>query len=113
MTAIVLTPQVSTRQSVENASYPSLARRVTATVTSQNITLTSGIRAITLHTRDAACRVAIGSSPQTANATSSIFLPPGSTTTFQTPFNGAANIAVIRDTAAVVNGALEITELRS
>jgi hypothetical protein len=57
--------------------------------------------------------VAIGSGPQTANATSSIFLPQGSTFTFQTPLNGAANIAVIRDTAAVVNGIIEITELRS
>jgi hypothetical protein len=113
MTAVVLTPQVSLRQPVESFSYPSLARRVTATTTSQNVALTSGIRAITIHVRDAACRVAIGSGPQTANATSSVFLPQGSTTTFQTPLNGAANLAVIRDTAAAVNSVLEITELRS
>jgi hypothetical protein len=113
MTAVVLTPKISTRNTVENFSFPSLARRSTTTVTSQNIALTDGIRAAALHALGAACRVAIGSGPQTANASTGIHIAANHNATFSVPINGGANIAVIRDISAVTDGTLEITELRS
>jgi hypothetical protein len=113
MTAVVLTPKISTRHTIENASFPSLARRSTTTITSQNIALTDGIRAVTLHALGAACRVAIGSGVQTANASTSISLPANHNATYSVPINGGANIAVIRDITAVADGTIEITELRS
>lgn len=113
MTAVVLTPQISTRKTIENSSFPSVARRSTTTVTSQNIALTTGIRAITLHALGAACRVAIGSGAQTANASTGIHIAANHHVTFNVPINGGANIAVIRDISAVADGTLEITELRS
>jgi hypothetical protein len=113
MTAVVLTPKISNRHTIENASFPSLARRSTTTITSQNIALTDGIRAVTLHALGAACRVAIGSGAQTANASTSISLPANHNVTYSVPINGGANIAVIRDISAVADGTIEITELRS
>jgi hypothetical protein len=113
MTAVVLTPEISTRKPIENASFPSLARRSTTTVTSQNIVLSEGIRAVTLHALGAACRIAIGSGAQTANASTGIHLAANHNVTFSVPINGGANIAVIRDISAVADGTIEITELRS
>lgn len=111
MTAVVLTPKISTRQVIENSSFPSLARRSTTTITSQNIALTDGIRAVNLHALGAACRVAIGSGAQTANASTSISLPANHNVTYNVPINGGANIAVIRDISAIADGTIEITEL--
>jgi len=113
MTAVVLTCQISTRKTIENASFPTVARRSTTTVTSQNTVLTAGIRAITLHCLAAPCRIAIGNGVQTANASTGIYLSAGQISTFTTPLVGPANIAVIRDTAAATDGVLEITELRA
>jgi hypothetical protein len=112
MTAVVLTSKISTRKTIENASFPTVARRSTTTVTSQNTVLSSGIRAVTLHAVTAACRVALGTGVQTANASTSIYLSAGQVVTYTTPLDGPANIAVIRDTAAATDGVLEITELR-
>jgi hypothetical protein len=113
MTAVVLTPKISTRATIENTSFPSLARQSTTTVTSQNIALTEGIRAVALHALGAACRVAIGIGAQTANATTGIHIAANHNVTYALPFNGPANIAVIRDITASTNGTIEITELRS
>ena len=113
MTAVVLTPRISTRSAIENSSFPSLARRSTTTVTSQNIVLTAGIRAVTLHALGAACRIAIGSGTQTANASTGIHIAANHNVTYTTPINGATNIAVIRDITAPTDGTIEITELRS
>ena len=113
MTAVVLTPKISTRHTIENTSFPSLARRSTTTITSQNIVLSDGIRAVNLHALGAACRVAIGAGAQTANASTSISIPANHGVTYNVPINGGANIAVIRDTTAVIDGTIEITEFRS
>jgi len=113
MTAVVLTPEVSTRRAIENASFPSLTRRSTTTTASQNIALTRGIRAVSLHALGAACRVAIGAGVQTANASTSIHLAANHNVTYAVPIDGGANIAVIRDITAVTDGTIEITELRS
>jgi hypothetical protein len=113
MTAVVLTPQISTRHAIENVSFPSLARRSTTTVTSQNIALTEGIRAVTLHALGSACRIAMGSGVQTANASTGIHIAANHNVTYATPIDGGTNIAVIRDIAAVTDGTIEITELRS
>lgn len=113
MTAVVLTPKISTRHQIENASFPSLARRSTTTITSQNIALSDGIRAVTLHALGAACRVALGAGAQTANATTGISIPANHSVTYSVPINGGANLAVIRDISAVTDGIIEITELRS
>lgn len=112
MTAVVLTPQISSRQAIESASFPTVARRSTTTVTSQNTVLTDGIRAVTLHALTSPCRIALGKGVQTASASTSIYLAAGQVVTYTTPLDGPPNIAVIRDTAAAVDGILEITELR-
>ena len=111
MTAVVLIPKISIRPAVETTSFPSLARRSTTTITSQNIALTEGIRAVNLYALGAACRVAIGSGAQTANASTSISIPANHNVTYSVPINGGANIAVIRDISAITDGTIEITEL--
>jgi hypothetical protein len=113
MTAVVLTPKISTRSTIENTSFPSLARRSTTTVTSQNIVLTAGIRAVNLYAIDAPCRIAIGSGTQTANASNGIHIAANHNVTYTTPIDGSTNIAVIRDIASAIDGTIEITELRS
>lgn len=85
------------------------ARQLSATTTSANTALTSGIKAISVRARGADIRIAIGSTSQTANATSGIFVASGERLDFAVP--ATANIAVIRDTAASANGTLELTEL--
>ena len=97
---------------VETESFPTVARRSTTTVASQNIALTVGTRAISVRALTANCRIALGGGPQTANNTSSIFLAIDERQTFTVP-QGDPNLAVIRDTAAADDGVLEITELRS
>jgi hypothetical protein len=60
-----------------------------------------------------ACRIAIGAGTQTANASTGIHLSANHNVTYAVPIDGGASIAVIRDIAAVTDGTIEITELRS
>jgi len=88
---------------------PATARQVSVTTSNANTALTATVRRISIKARGCDMRYAIGSTAQTANATTSHFIENGERLDLAVPLS--ANIGVIRDTAATANGALEITEL--
>ena len=94
---------------VEPLGVPGVARQLTATVTSASTTLTANISRISIRARSADIRYVVGVGTQTANATTSHFIANGERLDIAVPFG--ASIGVIRDTAATVNGSLEVTEL--
>ena len=85
---------------------PSVARQLAAGAASANTALTSTCRRISIHARGADIRFAIGSTAQTASATSH-FIASGERLDLGLP--STPEIAAIR--AGVVDGTLEITEL--
>lgn len=84
---------------------PGVARQLSAGSTSQNTALTSSCRKISILATGGDIRYLIGSSSQTASATSH-FIAAGERLDLGVP--STPNIAVIR--AASVNGTLELTE---
>jgi hypothetical protein len=93
----------------EPLGIPTVARQVTVTTTSANTALTAGVKRISIKARTCDMRFAVGSTAQTANATTSHFIEAGERLDIAVP--ATANIAVIRDSAATANGVLCITEL--
>lgn len=91
---------------VEPLGVPAISRQLTASTTSANLALTSTCCRISIHARGADIRFAIGSSTQTASATSH-FIAAGERLDLALP--DTPNIAAIR--AGAVDGTLEITEL--
>lgn len=100
------------RKTTEPLSCPTVARQISATVTSANQALTDSIRGVSILARGCDIRYVLGSGAQTANASTSHFIANGERLDLTTPFTNP-NIAIIRDTAAVANGILEVTEFRS
>lgn len=94
---------------VEPLGIPGVSRQLTATVTSANTALTANISRISIRARSCDIRYVVGVGTQTANASTSHFIASGERLDIGVPFN--ANIGVIRDTTATVNGSLEVTEL--
>jgi hypothetical protein len=94
---------------VEPLGQPGVARQLTATTTSGNTALTTNISRISIRARGCDIRYAIGVGAQTANASTSHFIANGERLDLAVPFG--ANIAVIRETGATVNGSLAVTEL--
>jgi hypothetical protein len=94
---------------VEPLGTPGVARQLTATTTSQNTALTSNISRISIRARNCDIRYVIGVGTQTANASTSHFIANGERLDLAVPFG--ANIAVIRESTATVNGSLAVTEL--
>lgn len=88
---------------------PAVARQLTATTTSANTALTTTCRRISIKARNADMRFSIGAVAQTASATASHFIELGERLDLAVPAN--ANIAVIRDSLAVADGTLCISEL--
>lgn len=93
----------------EPLGVPGVARQVTVTTTSANTQLTAGVKRISIKARTCDMRYAVGSTSQTANATTSHFIEAGERLDIAVPAGG--HIAVIRDSAATANGTLCITEL--
>jgi hypothetical protein len=93
----------------EPLGIPGVARQLTATATSANTALTAACRRISMFARGSDIRYAVGATSQTANASTSHYIAVGERIDIAVPVS--ANIAVIRDTAAVSNGTLCITEL--
>lgn len=91
---------------VEPLGIPSVARQLSAGSASANTALTSTCRRISVRAVGADIRYAIGSTPQTASATSH-FIANGERLDLAVP--AAPNIAVIRN--ATTSGTLEVTEL--
>ena len=95
--------------SVEPLGIPTVARQLTATTASQNTALTANIARISIRARGCDIRYVIGVGAQTANASTSHFIANGERLDLAVPLG--ANIAVIRETGATVNGSLAVTEL--
>lgn len=105
----VTTASGTTMQYVEPLGIPSIARQQAVTTVSANIVLTATVRRISIKARSCDMRYSVGAVAQVANATTSHFIEAGERLDIAVPLN--ANIAVIRDTAATVNGTLCVTEL--
>ena len=94
---------------VEPLSMPGLARQLTATTASSNTALSSGIFRISMRAKGCDIRYAVGNGTQTANASTIHLIANGERLDIAVP--PAANIAVIRETGASVDGTLEVSEL--
>jgi hypothetical protein len=94
---------------VEPLGQPTVARQVTVTTSSTNTQLTATVTRISIKARTADQRYAIGTTSQTASATTSHFIEAGERLDISVP--AGAHIAFIRDTGATADGKLEITEL--
>ena len=93
----------------EPLGIPTVARQVTVTVTSANTQLTAGVKRISMKARGCDMRYSVGSTAQTANASTSHYIEVNERLDIAVPVGG--HIAVIRDTAATANGTLCISEL--
>jgi hypothetical protein len=102
-----LPAQLNDRIPVEPLGVPGVARQLAAGVASANTALTSTVRRISIYARTADIRYAVGSTSQTASATTSHFIALGERLDIDVP--ATPNIAVIR--AGSVDGVLEVTEL--
>ena len=94
---------------VEPLGIPGVARQLTATSSSQNTALTANVSRISIRARGCDIRYAVGVGTQTANASTSHFIANGERLDIAVP--QGANIAVIREAAATVDGSLAVTEL--
>ena len=94
---------------VEPLSMPGVARQLTATTTSANTVLTPGVFRISMRARGCDIRYAVGNGAQTADPSTSHFIANGERLDIAVP--PGANIAVIREIGATVNGSLAVTEL--
>lgn len=95
-----------TRILVEPLGIPGVARQLAAGSSSANTVLTVGVGRVSIHARGADIRYVVGSSAQTASATSH-YIASGERLDIDVP--ATPNIAVIR--AGSVDGTLELTEL--
>lgn len=102
----------STRKTTEPLSTPGVPRQLAATASNASTALSTDIRGVSLLARGCDIRFVIGPGAQTANATTSHFIANGERLDYTVPYS-SSQIGVIRDTAAVANGVLEVTELAS
>tara|TARA_R100000008_G_scaffold53603_1_gene32572 strand:+ start:271 stop:594 length:324 start_codon:yes stop_codon:yes gene_type:complete len=85
---------------------PGVARQLAAGSSSANTALTTTCERISIHCVSQACRYAIGTGAQTANASTSHFIAAAERLDLDVPLS--ANIAVIRDGNS--DGTIELTE---
>jgi hypothetical protein len=97
------------RMTTEVLGVPTVARQLPVTDTSDSVALTATCRRISIKARFCDMRFVVGTGAQTANAATSHFIEAGERLDFAVP--AGATIAAIRETAATVNGTLEIAEL--
>lgn len=95
------------RVASEPLGIPGVARQLAAGAASVNTALTSTCRRISMMAIGANIRYSIGSTSQTANASTSHYIASGERIDLRLP--STPNIAVIR--AAGTSGTLELTEL--
>jgi hypothetical protein len=93
----------------EPLGLPGVARQVSVTTNSTNTQLTAGVKRISIKARTCNMRYSVGSTSQTANASTSHFIEVGERLDIRVPDGG--HIAVIRDVNATQDGILCITEL--
>lgn len=91
---------------VEPLGIPGVARQLTAGATSANTALTATCRRVSMRASNASLRFEVGSSSQTANASTSHYLNVNERIDIALP--ATPNIAIIRDDAT--DAVLELTE---
>lgn len=96
----------ASRINVEPLGVPGVARQLAAGASSANTALTASVGRVSIYARSADIRYAVGSTSQTASATSH-FIAQGERLDIDVP--STPNIAVIR--AGTTDGTLEVTEL--
>jgi hypothetical protein len=96
------------RLPVDTTGIPTVPRSRATTTASSNIVLSAGIKRITIYARFADARYMLGTGVQLADDETSHYLPMGTLVPMTVPAD--ANIAVIRDSLATVNGLVEISE---
>ena len=105
--AAIRRPDGTYADAVEPLGLPGVARQLAAGCSSANTALTATCRRVTLRAVSADIRFEIGSTAQTASATTSHFIAQDERLDFAVP--ETPNIALIRD--ASTDGTLELTEL--
>ena len=105
--AAIRRPDGTYADAVEPLGLPGVARQLAAGSSSANTALTATCRRVTLRAVSANIRFEIGSTAQTASATTSHFIAQDERLDFAVP--ETPNIALIRD--ASTDGTLELTEL--
>lgn len=105
-----LEPQISVsgRTLVEPLGLPAVSRQLAAGSASANTALTTTCRRISMRARSADIRYVLGTTSQTANASTSHFIGQDERLDIDVP-DTTPNIAIIR--AAATDGTLEVTEL--
>lgn len=93
----------------EILGVPTVARQLTAGAASANTALTATCRRVSIRARNADVRFSLGVGAQTAVATTSHYLAQDERLDFAVP--AGAQIAVIRDSLATVDGLVCLTEL--
>ena len=91
---------------VEPLGIPGVARQLTASSVSTNTALTTTCRRVSMRATNASMRFEVGSSSQTANASTSHYLNVNERIDIALP--ATPNIAIIRDGAT--DAVLELTE---
>lgn len=99
----------NSRDPVCPLGVPLLARQLAAGIASANTALSTTAWAISIRAVTADIRFSLGSTSQTANATTSHFIAAGERLEFRLGV-ATPNIGVIR--AGATNGVLEVTELQ-
>lgn len=101
------------RAPVTTLGTPATARQLAVTGTTANQALTTTVRRISIHARGCPMRYSVGSTAQTASATTSHFIDQDQRLDIEVPANG--NIAAIAippwGSSTTGSGQLEITEL--
>jgi hypothetical protein len=105
--AAIRRPGGTYADAVEPLGLPGVARQLAAGSSSANTALTATCRRVSLRAVSADIRFEIGSTAQTASATTSHFIAQNERLDFAVP--ETPNIALIRDASA--DGTLELTEL--
>ena len=109
------TTEIEVKNDAGNALFteplgrPTLARQLTASNTSTNTQLTSGIKRVSMRARNADIRFEVGATAQTASATTSHFIAADERLDIAIPAGG--HIAIIRDSSATADGILNLSEL--
>jgi hypothetical protein len=93
----------------EPLGIPTVARQLAVTTTSASIALTAGCKRISIRARGCDMRYVVGVGAQTANASTSHFIAQDERLDIAVP--AGSTIAAIRESAALANGSLAITEL--
>lgn len=114
-TTAVVSSEVEIKNDAGNAvpteplGIPTVARQIIVSTVSASATLTATCKRISIRARGCDMRYVVGVGAQTANASTSHFIAQDERLDIAIPTG--ATIAVIRESGAIANGSLAVTEL--